>query len=213
MAARQPGSTRPPQGRVAQRRRTRQALIAATKGLLSDGHTPSIDEIAAAADVSRRTIYMHFRTLDQLLVDATSGLLSERTMEPLLGSPELSTDPLERVDAYAHSLVGLATEGLPLARRIMRLTVESESPPGTERRGYRRVEWLGRVLEPLRPQLTDEQFERLMSALTVVLGWEAMIVLRDTRGLGPAEEERVIKWAARAIVTAMLDEAGEESST
>jgi AcrR family transcriptional regulator len=208
MAARQLDTPKSSEGRVAQRRRTREAILAATKRLLADGHSPAIDEIAAQADVSRRTIYMHFPTLDQLLVDATSGLLSERTMEPLLGSSELSADPLERVDQYADSLLGLAAEGLPLARRIIRLTVESESQSGTERRGYRRVEWLRQVLEPLRPQLTDEQFERLMSALTIVLGWEAMIVLRDTCGLDRAEEERVIKWAARALVSAMLDETG-----
>lgn len=207
MPARQLRPPPPSEGRVAQRRRTRESILAATKRLLADGHTPSIEEIAAQADVSRRTIYMHFPTLDQLLVDATSGLLSERTVEPLLASPELSTDPLERVDAYAGSLLGMASEALPLARRIMRLTVEADLPPDATRRGYRRIEWLGQVLEPLRPQLTDEQFERLTSALAIVLGWEAMIVLRDTRGLGPAEEERVIKWAARALVTAMLDEA------
>jgi AcrR family transcriptional regulator len=213
MPARQLGGTQPAQGRVAQRRRTREAILGATKQLLADGHTPSVDEIASRADVSRRTIYMHFPTLDQLLTDATSGLLSERAMEPLLVSPELGADPLERVDAYAGSLLALADEGLPLARRILRLTVDSDASTGTERRGYRRVEWLRQVLEPLRPELTGEQFGRLMSALTVVLGWEAMIVLRDTRGLGPEDEERVIKWAARALVSAMLDEAGGAAPT
>jgi hypothetical protein len=65
------------------------------------------------------------------------------------------------------------------------------------------------VLEPLREQLTDEQYERLASALSVVLGWEAMIVLRDVRGLDGPDEERVLRWAARALVSAMLAEAGD----
>jgi AcrR family transcriptional regulator len=167
---------------------------------------PSIEEIAATADVSRRTIYMYFPTLDQLLVDATSGLLGERTIEPLLDSPQLGTDPLQRVDQFAESLLDLAPQALPLARRILKLTVDSQLPPQAARRGYRRVEWLGRVLEPLRGQLDDEQFERLSSALTVVLGWEAMIVLQDTRGLDWTEEERIIRWMARTLVTAILDE-------
>ncbi|HEX3336682.1 MAG TPA: TetR/AcrR family transcriptional regulator [Jatrophihabitans sp.] len=206
MTARQdeisPGSS----GRTAQRRRTREAILAATKRLLADGHTPSIDEIAVDADVSRRTIYMYFPTLDQLLVDATSGLLSERTIEALLGSPDFETDPLDRVDEFAKSLLGMAPQALPLARTIMRLTVDTELPADAARRGYRRIEWLGRVLEPLRGQLRDEQFERLTSALAVVLGWEAMIVLQDTRGLDSADEERVIRWMARTLVTAILDE-------
>jgi AcrR family transcriptional regulator len=207
MPARQVQSAEPPEGRVAQRRRTREAILAAAKRLIADGHTPSIEEIAADADVSRRTIYMYFPTLDQLLVDATSGLLTEQTIAPLLDSPDFATDPVARVDQFAEALVKMAPDALPLARRMMRLTVDAEPAPNAVPRGYRRIEWIGRVIEPLRPQLSKEQFERLKSALAVVLGWEAMIVLRDTRGLGPAEEERVLRWAAKALVTAILDEA------
>ena len=196
-------------GRVAQRRRTREAILAATKRLLGDGHNPSIDDIAVEADVSRRTIYMYFPTLDQLVADATSGMLSERTIDPLLNSADFSTDPVERVDQFAVSLLEIAPEALPLGRRILRLTVDSEPLPDAPRRGYRRTEWIARVLEPLRAQLTDEQYERLASALAVVLGWEAMIVLRDVRGLDAADEERVLRWAARALVSAMLAETAD----
>lgn len=51
------------------------------------------------------------------------------------------------------------------------------------------------------------QYERLASGLAVVLGREAMIVLRDVRGLNAEDEERVLRWAARTLVTAMLAEA------
>jgi AcrR family transcriptional regulator len=202
-----PQNTSP--GRAAQRRRTRAAIIAATQRLLADGHDPSIDEIAAEADVSRRTIYMYFSTVDQLVTDATSGMLAERTVDPMLDSPDFSTDPVERVDQFAVSLLEIADEALPLGRRILRLTVDSEPLPDAPRRGYRRTEWIARVLEPLRTRLTDEQYERLTSALSVVLGWEAMIVLRDVRGLDAADEERVLRWAARVLVTAMLAEADD----
>jgi AcrR family transcriptional regulator len=196
-------------GRAAQRRRTRKAIIRATQRLLTEGHDPSIDEIATEADVSRRTIYMYFPTLDQLVTDATSGLLAERTVDPLLDSPDFATDPVERVDQFAVSLLEIADEALPLGRRILRLTVDSEPLPNAPRRGYRRTEWLARVLEPLRPRLTEEQYERLASALAVILGWEAMIVLRDVRGLDADGEERVMRWAARSLVTAMLAEADD----
>ncbi|WP_344836355.1 TetR/AcrR family transcriptional regulator [Nonomuraea dietziae] len=64
-------------GREAQRRRTRKAIVEAAAKLSAGGATPSIDEIAAAADVARRTIYSHFPTLDQLLIDATAGAINE----------------------------------------------------------------------------------------------------------------------------------------
>jgi AcrR family transcriptional regulator len=205
--ARRPDSaTKTGGGRVAQRRRTRQAILDATKRLLQDGYTPSIDEVAAAADVSRRTIYMHFPTLDQLLVDATSAQLTERTIGPLLSDQTLGDDPRDRVDAFARALIDLAAEGLPLARRMLRLTVDTPQPATSARRGYRRVEWISIVLEPLRGTLTVEQFDRLRAGLTVVLGWEAMIVLRDTLELNADEEQRVLRWAAQALLDAVLAE-------
>src|SRR5215475_10220436 len=79
--AAEPGRpTRPGQpaqpGRAAQRRRTRRAIVEATSRLLAGGADPSINDIAAAADVSRRTIYTYFPTLDQLLLDATIGAMN-----------------------------------------------------------------------------------------------------------------------------------------
>src|SRR5690348_11589160 len=63
-------------GRVAQRRRTRKAILEATATLLQAGVEPSVNEIAAAADVSRRTVYLYYPTLDQLVLDATLGTLN-----------------------------------------------------------------------------------------------------------------------------------------
>ena len=194
--------------RQAQKRRTRDAILAATQRLLADGSMPSIEDIAAAADVSRRTIYMYFPTLDQLFVDATSGLLTERTIGPRLAAGEFSADPLERIDEYAQALLQLAPEAMPNARRMLRLTVDAQQPADAAPRGYRRMEWLAKVLEPLRERLTEEQYDRLSSALTVVLGWEAIIVLQDTRGLDQPEIDHVLRWAAHALTAAMLEEHG-----
>jgi hypothetical protein len=40
----------------------------------------------------------------------------------------------------------------------------------------------------------------------MVVGWEALIVQRDLRGLTPAQGEDLSVWAARALVQATLDE-------
>jgi AcrR family transcriptional regulator len=210
----QPRSELPPPsaGRVAQRRRTREAIVAAAKRLLADGKHPSIDEIALAADVSRRTIYMYFPTLDQLLLDATAGMLAESTVDAVLASDDYGDDVLARLDALVGALLELAPSTLPLGRKIIRLTVDAEHRDGGARRGYRRMKWIEWAVEPLRRRLAGEQYERLVSALSVLLGWEAMIVLQDVRDLDPAEEERVIRWAVRALVTEMLDEADASPS-
>src|SRR6478672_10276562 len=67
--------------RPAQRRRTRKAIVDATTALLARGATPSVADVAAAADVSRRTVYLYFPTFDQLLIDATVGALSQASVD------------------------------------------------------------------------------------------------------------------------------------
>ncbi len=202
--------TKSDQGRVAQRRRTRKAIVDAAIQLLADGHTPSIDEIAAAADVSRRTVYVYFPTIDQLLIDAIAGALSSAGVDAALDPAAYGDDVHARVDALVRTLQELSPVALPLGRRLIRLTVDApqvDLPDGVPRRGYRRIEWIEHAIEPLRPRLTAEQFERLVSALATVIGWEAMIVLRDLRGLDPVQEEETTTWAARALLDAMLVEA------
>jgi AcrR family transcriptional regulator len=201
-----PPAREPSSGRAAQRRRTRTAIVTATRQLVAEGKTPSIDEIAAAADVSRRTIYMYFPTVDQLLLDATVALLSEATIDAVLDPDRYGDDVIARTDALAQTIVGLAPDTLPLGRKIIRLTVDDPPPSEGERRGYRRVEWIERAVEPLRSRLPAEQYERLVSALALILGWEAMVVLRDVRGLDEEREEEVIRWASKVLVQAALQE-------
>ncbi|GAA2413399.1 hypothetical protein GCM10010404_84210 [Nonomuraea africana] len=197
-------------GRDAQRRRTRKAIIEAAVRLSAGGATPSIDEIAAAADVSRRTIYMHFPSLDHLLIDATAGAINDPPVEQALADPALAGDAAARVDALIQTLLEHSPQSLPLGRRLIRLTVDmpvndTQEPP-TPRRTQRRVGWLERACEPLRDTLSEESFQRLISALTIVVGWEAQIALRDVRGLDPQAEQETIRWAARVLVEAAIKE-------
>jgi hypothetical protein len=154
---------------------------------------------------------MHFPTLDQLVLDATVGMLSEGRVDAMLDPDRHGDDVLARVDGLVQALVALAPETLPLGRKIIRLTVDADAPADGARRGFRRRQWIERAVEPLRPRLSAEQFTRLVSALAVLLGWEAMVVLRDVAGLDPEEEERTLRWSARTLVTAMLEEAEQRN--
>ncbi len=194
-------------GRVAQRRRTRRAIVDAASELIAAGGTPSVNEIAAAADVSRRTVYAYFPTLDQLLLDATLGALNTGIDELLDATGD--EDPRARVEAMIRAVGNASAESLPLGRKLIRLTVDAPVEPGAApRRGYRRVEWIEKAVGPLRERLGARRFEDLVSALAMVIGWEALIVLQDLRGLG-ADATRVSGWAARALVDAALAEADQ----
>jgi hypothetical protein len=99
-------------------------------------------------------------------------------------------------------------ETMQLGRALIRLTVEGDEPSaGGPRRGYRRVQWIEKALAPARDKLTSKEFEQLVSALSVLVGWEPMIVLKDTRGLEQKEADEVLAFAVRAVVEKGLDEA------
>jgi AcrR family transcriptional regulator len=187
-------------GRERQRRRTRKAIVDAAVELLAGDGTPSVAEIAEAADVSRRTVYLYFPTVEHLLADAALEA-ARATVEPRF---ELHGDAGDRVEGLVRAVQQGFAETEDLGRTIIRLTVGAADgrEQTTPRRGYRRVEWIERALEPLRDELAPERFERLVSALTLVIGWEAMIVLEDTRGLDHRAAEELCVWAARALLGA-----------
>jgi AcrR family transcriptional regulator len=196
-------------GRFRQRRRTRATIVAATMRLLKSGSDPSVSDIAAAADVSRRTVYLHFPTLEQLLLDAKLGLLSETAVDNAIDAADSGDDVEARVTAMIGALGAVTRQTLPLGRSLIRLTVDAPaaSEPGLPRRGYRRIAWIEKAVEPLRERLEPKALERLISALAMVIGWEALVVLEDVRGLSADEQVETSLWAARALVQAALTQA------
>jgi AcrR family transcriptional regulator len=191
-------------GRYRQRRRTRAAIVDATTALLAAGQSPSVAEIAEAAEVSRRTVYLHFPTIEQLLIDATLGMLSQQAVDEAIDAADTGNDVTARVEAMVKAIGRLAGDTLPLGRSLIRLTVDAppSGEPGAPRRGYRRIEWIERALAPLRDEISESDYERLVSALAMVIGWEALVVLQDLRGLEGDEQQNVSLWAARALIAA-----------
>src|SRR5829696_6293436 len=57
-------------GRTEQKGRTRKLLVAATRELLAQGITPTVEQAAAAASISRTTAYRYFPNQRTLLLAA-----------------------------------------------------------------------------------------------------------------------------------------------
>jgi AcrR family transcriptional regulator len=192
-------------GLTASRRRTRRAIVAAAARLVADGREPSIGDVAAAAEVSRRTIYLYFPTLDQLLLDATLAAMTTEIDTVLDGLDGL--DVRTRVDRLVTAVCELMDRSLPLGRKLIKLTVDATPTPGTPKRGYRRIQWIERALDPLRDELTPDHFERLVSMLAMIIGWEAYLVLYDVRGLDNQQARQTTRTAALAILDTAVSHA------
>jgi AcrR family transcriptional regulator len=196
-------------GRQRQKRRTRAAILRAAAALLAGGHTPSVPEVADAADVSRRTVYQYFPSLDQLLTEAALEAVREavvRAIEPA----EQADDVGVRLDAMVRATQRSTLANESLLRKMIRLTAErsTDEPYPAPTRGYRRVEWIEMALSPLQGRIDESSLERLTSGLALCVGIEALLVLRDVRGLTVAEAEEVSVWVARALLKATMDEGG-----
>jgi AcrR family transcriptional regulator len=201
--------------RVAQKRRTRKAIVDATIALLARGETPSVNDVAAAADVSRRTIYLYFPSFDQLLIDATVGALSQASVDRAIAQAAEGENDEARVERMVRALHHVTPEVERLGRALIRLTVEAKAQPsrdgdgdgdGMPRRGYRRIEWIESALSPWRERVDPTRWRRLVCALAMVVGWEALIVQRDVCGLSPSEGEELSVWAAYALLRATLQD-------
>lgn len=201
--------------RVQQKSRTRSALLAAAVKLVTGGKQPSVAEVADAAAVSRRTAYRYFPTQEQMLVEAAlegvRGIMAQ-AIEGGDGKRRDTSDVEARLDRAVEALQRSAADNEHLLRTMIRLTVSApaQDAPGDKslpKRGYRRIEWIALALAPVKKTLGKRRYERLVSAIAMCVGIEALIVLRDLRGLSESEAEEVSRWAARTLLREALDEA------
>jgi hypothetical protein len=144
-------------------------------------------------------VYLYYPTLDQLVLDATLGTLNT-DVDAALRS-QVSDDPHARLDTLVTALFTTMESSLPLGRKLIKLTIDVPTPAeGQPRRGHRRVGWIEWAVEPSRAGMSRRAHADLISALTLVIGWEAFIALLDVRGLTPARAKAVTLHAAHAIL-------------
>src|SRR5712692_508003 len=109
-------------GRTNQKNRTRSALVAAARQLVAQGVTPTVEEAAAAASISRTTAYRYFPSQAALVV-AAHPETEARSLLPA-GAPQ---DPGERLAAVVDAFTRLIIDTEPQQRTMLRLSLEADS--------------------------------------------------------------------------------------
>jgi AcrR family transcriptional regulator len=193
-------------GRSRQKLRTKRQLLDVAVALITAGGTPTVAEVADAAEVSRRTAYRYFPSQEKLLTEA--ALEGARTaIEAELDPGVHRTDVGKRLDSLIENVQRQAIEKESLLRTMIHLTVLEKAEPQRPRRGMRRVDWIETALQPLRGRLGSAAYAQLVSALTLCVGIEALLVFRDIRGLTSSQAVAVSRWMARAVLAQSLREA------
>lgn len=203
-----PAPTELSKGRTNQKLRTRRALLETAASLIAKGQRPTVTEVADATNISRRTAYRYFPTQVKLMTEAALEGLRPAMKNALDAAPTgSSSEAIEaRVDALVEQMQRLALANEALLRTMIHETVLHAPTDTQPPRGTRRIEWIETAIQPLRSRLSAASYARLTSALALTTGIEALLVLRDIRGLSPTQAIQVSHWMARALLKQSLAE-------
>lgn len=184
------------------RARTKRLMLETATRLMQAGVTPSVSEVAEAAEVSRATAYRYFPSqaaLVHAVVDEGLGPILEWRSDSSDAErrvAELIDSAMPRIEAFEATFKAALKLSLDQWARGQAGTLGGE-PPFT--RGHR-MELLEDALAPLRGELPPREFERLAQALSLIFGVELLIVLKDIWGLDSGKTLAVARWAASALV-------------
>ncbi len=191
-------------GRTKQKARTRGALIEAAREFLSGGVTPTVEQAADAAHVSRTTAYRYFPNQRALIV----ATFPEVAAASLLPDDAPRDDPAARLDAVVDALTRQLVEHEPELRAQLRLSLESVDGERAELpfRTGRAIGWIEEALAPLRGRLSEQALHRLVLAIRSTVGIEALVWLTDIAALSREEAVDLMRWSARALLGSALRE-------
>lgn len=191
-------------GRPNQKTRTRKELLQAAARLLKQGRTPTLEEVAEEALVSRATAYRYFPSAETLLVEAAVDVAAPQPGELFSGVE--TRDPVARLQTVETALYDMILANEPLLRTMLAHTiqqgVQADSDGNLPRRQNRRIPLIEAALEPARNQFKPGDLKILKNALSLIMGPEATIVVKDVLQLDDPEARKMKRWAIRALVEA-----------
>lgn len=187
-----------------QKQRTRQALLQAAAELMPRGGRPTLEEVAAQAQVSRATAYRYFPKVEALYLEAAIDVDTPDAQQVLAGAPAANpVARLERVDDALHAMTVANEVSLRLMlAQSLELSARGETDAQLPARQNRRTPLIEAALAPASDRFSPAALKHLKHALALVMGPESAIVFKDVLRLDDAEARKVRRWAIRALVAA-----------
>jgi AcrR family transcriptional regulator len=184
-------------GRSAQKARTRDALVAAARDLVTADVTPTVEAAAAAASISRTTAYRYFPNKRALLV-AAHPEIAATSMLPA----DPPQDPAARLDAVVRNFSAMILDTEAQQRTMLRLSLEADAAErdALPLRQGRAIAWIAEALDGVRSNLTDQQFRQLVVSIRATIGIEAIVWLVDVAGLPRNDAVALTRWSAQALL-------------
>ena len=189
-------------GRTNQKLRTKNALLAAARGLIAKGAAPTVEDAAEAASISRTTAYRYFKNQAVLLAAAHPEIQIASFLPR-----DAPADAEARLDIVVKKLTKAIVASEAQYRTVLRLSLEEgRDKSSLVLRQGRAIKWIEEALEPARATLGKARLRRLVLAIRASVGIEALVWLTDVAGLSREEAMRNMQWSARALLRAALAE-------
>ncbi len=179
-------------GRTAQKSRTRDALVEATRTLLGEGQTPNVEDSAQRAGISRTTAYRYFPNQRSLLVAAYPQISPDRLLPP-----DAPQDVDARLDAFMAAFTEYNFEWEPQLRASLRIALGQER---TALRQGRAIAWIEDALAPLERTNPGVDVHQLAVAIRSATGIESLIWLIDIAGYTRDQAASCVLATARALL-------------
>lgn len=189
--------------RVAQKQRTRNALLEATRDWLAEGKHPTVAEAADRAKISRATAYRYFSAPEAMAQEAVLDAIAREFAEVNFRDVPAGADLAERAEFVVAGILRMVVAHEALFRTFLSVSVGGGNKPAAPR-GGRRLGWIREALSPLLGELDPERRERLVTGLALLTGIETIIVLRDICGLREGAIETTARELARTLVAGVV---------
>ncbi len=184
-------------GRTRQKARTRDALLDATRTLLAEGVSPTVEQAADRAAISRTTAYRYFANQRALLTAVYPEIAARSLLDV-----DAPTDPAARLELVLERFTRHMLEHEPALRAQLRLSLEPGQlePDQLPFRKGRAIGWIEDALAPLRERMPAPELRRLVLAIRATTGIEALVWLTDVAGLPRDEATELMRSSAHALL-------------
>jgi AcrR family transcriptional regulator len=185
--------------RAEQAEQTRDRIVEAAVDLLSkaDPDDLSMNEVAARARVSVRTVYRNFATRDDLL-DGVIGWIGERLNRRVGPPPTTSAELVEATPAVITALFEME----PLYRALFATTAGRASH---RRSKSARLDDIQRALARESEGMDGGQARRFAAVVHLLSSSSSALFMKDYWGLAPEEIGQALQWALSTLTDAGRD--------
>lgn len=193
------------------KKRTFEHLINTAINALDEGNELTITELADRTGISRSTAYRYFPTQSDLI-----SAVVENSLGPIFTWQSNKENVEDRINEFLSFAFPQMLKHEGALRAALRISLQqwaterSSLSPLSEKfiRGNRK-EILSTLLKPLKSELPDNIYDKVIHALSIIYGSEIFLVLKDIWEFDNQQVISLSQWVAKAIINQAKQEASQ----